>query len=316
MQQKNDSQEALSRHNREWAERWRLWLKFGAVPNWWGPDRVISPSLRARYESWLPYAEFQRSLRAVARAVFPDADWMPRALRDSRYLSLPDLWAAMPPQFAGKVVFAEEEIFPFFCALADPPQFGAIARRYPEEDAVLRRYLETRRGTRVLLADIGCGSGLPTHHLAEILQEFTQDYLVSGITAEPLEVWMAQNRTIPHDARRQRQFQRFRGMEGKVRFLVGDAQDFTFEEPQNIIVCNGLVGAEYFSRKEQWSGFLNSCRRNLAPDGIIFLANHFHEGRHPALRAFATLAKEEGFDVGIPGSTGTLARVLCLRRGG
>ena len=65
---------------------------------------------------------------------------------------------------------------------------------------------------------------------------------MTGITAEPLEVWMAQNRRIPHDVRRQRQFLRFRGLEEKLRFQVGDAQDFSLEEPQDVIVCNGLVG--------------------------------------------------------------------------
>ena len=288
---------SLENHNRRWGERKALWLKCGCAPDWWAPSRVISPALRARYESWLPYQEFQCSLREVARSVLPDADWVPRALYDDRYLSLPDLWAAMPSQFAGKVTFSEEEIFPFLCALADPPQFGAIARRYPEEDAFLRNYLSSRRGSRILLADIGCGSGLPSHHLATLVREFTQDFLVTGITAEPLEVWMAQNRRIPHDVRRQRQFLRFRGLEEKLRFQVGDAQDFSLEEPQEVIVCNGLVGAEYFSRREQWQGFLRSCRQNLAKDGIVLLANHFHEGRLPYLREFLRVAITCGFFV-------------------
>ena len=80
-----------------------------------------------------------------------------------------------------------------------------------------------------------------------------------------------------------------------VAFCQGQAGDFSFGRPFDLIVCNGLVGGRFFHRPEQYAGFLASCRKCLAPGGRLFLANRFHEGARRDVEAFMRAAARAGF---------------------
>ncbi len=277
----DDAAIALKAHNARWEGRYANWLSH-AIPPWWARNLIITPEIRESYEKWLPIDEFCGSLSCVARSYLPDESWLPLPLRSGAYFSLPDFWAAMPPCFDGKVCFSEDEVLPLFCALADPPRFGTTAGRYPEE----LLYLINNRREGMAVLDVGCGVGVNTLEMASALKGGS----FVGITSEPLEVWMAQMRRLPHDSRREAMMRRF---DGKADFRLGRAESFSGS--YDFIVCNGLVGGRFFSKDAQYRAFLNSCRASLRPNGQLLIADHFHEGSQRNLERFKRMAEASGF---------------------
>jgi len=272
---------ALEKHNARWYNRYANWLKH-AIPPWWSKNLIITPEIRESYEKWLPIDEFCGSLTGVGRAYLPEESWMPLPLRSGTYLSLPDFWAAMPSCFGGKVCFEEGELPSLFCAMADPPRFGTTAGRYPEE---LRYLMDTTRDGMSLL-DVGCGVGLNTLEIASALKGMA----VVGITPEPLEVWMAQNRCLPHDFHRQTMMRQF---DGKADFMYGRAEEFSGD--YDVIVCNGLVGGRFFHEVPKYQAFLHCCRESLCSGGRLIIADRFHEGSQRNIERFKRMAVTWGF---------------------
>lgn len=276
----------LTRHNLRWQERVDNW-RLHAFPPWWARDLIITPELRASYEMWLPVQEFLHSIKGIGCAWLPGEECLPLPLRHDTYLSLPDLWAALPPSLEGRLCFSPQELLAFFCALADPPRFGTICGRYNDELAIIKSL--ARPNMRIL--DIACGVGLNTLEIATASGAET-----IGITSEWLEVWMATHRRLPHDPLREKDMRRFPS-DLNVRFQQGRAEHFAFEQPYDLIICNGLVGGRFFHDDMQYAAFLDSCRNALAPSGNILLANHFHDGSKPYVERFMRYASQVGFAV-------------------
>ena len=271
----------LQKHNCRWERLHANWLRH-AVPPWWARNLIITPGIRETYEKWLPIDEFRSSLSGVARAYLPDESWLPLPLRNGTCLSMPDFWASMPPAFEGRVKFAEEELLPLFCAMADPPRFGTTAGRYPEELEYLCNIVQ--EGMSIL--DVGCGVGVNTLEMAAALGGAR----VTGITPEPLEIWMAQNRRLPHDARREAIM---KGFDGNADFQLGSAEHFSGN--YDIIVCNGLIGGRFFYKESQYVAFLHCCGKALRPGGKVVISDRFHEGSKRNMERFKAISVAYGF---------------------
>ena len=82
-----------------------------------------------------------------------------------------------------------------------------------------------------------------------------------------------------------------------LHFQVGQAEQFILPAPVDLVVCNGLVGGRFFNQPGQFDGFLRSCQAALVPQGMVLLANHFHEGRRIWVEAFVRRARQAGFVV-------------------
>ncbi len=271
----------LDRHNAIWTARLDIWNKYAGAP-WWGQGLVVSPELRGMYESFLPVREYISSICRVARAFFPTEEWLPYPLRNPFHLSLPDLWADLPLQLTAGVTVKQDDFFPLMCALADPPSFGTLQGRYPGQIAALKKIIA--KGMRI--ADIGCGVGHNTLEIAKALENFSP--VVIGVTGELLEVWMAQNRKLPHDWRRQMAFP-----DCAAEFTYGFAEDFCVKA--DVVVSNGLVGGRFLCSQSAYRRFLECCVRAGAEH--VFTANRFHDGRRQALRVFMDTAREMGWNV-------------------
>ncbi len=273
--------DALRLHNRSWKMLHANWIAH-AVPPWWAKNLIITPEVRGTYNTWLPMDAFCRSLCGICRAYLPEESWIPLPLRKAIYQSLPDFWAAMPIDVAGKVCFSEKELLPLFCAMADPPRFGTTAGRYPGELEYLRSIVQ---GGMSLL-DVGCGVGVNTLEMAAALGGAR----VTGITPEPLEVWMAQNRRLPHDARRETIM---KGFDGNADFQLGSAEHFSGD--YDIIVCNGLIGGRFFYKENQYTAFLHCCRKALRSGGKVVISDRFHEGSQKNMANFKAISAACGF---------------------
>ena len=275
----NEVRKRLERHNLLWGRRLSVWSDYAQAP-WWGPGLVVSPELRGMYEKWLPLEDYIVSLRNVARSFLPDEAWLPFPLRHRCHFSLPDLWADLPPDLAGRVLVDENGLLPLLCAMAAPPSFGTAEGRYPRQLRQLRKM--ARPGCGIL--DVGCGTGLNTLEIAHELKEFNP--VVTGITGEWLEVWMASTRSLPHYARHKVRFP-----DASANFLYGDAEHFS--QAADLVVANGLIGGRFIFSGKQFRNFLDCCKASGAK--AILAANHFHQGRRAAVAAFIEMAEARGW---------------------
>ncbi|MBN2450418.1 MAG: class I SAM-dependent methyltransferase [Lentisphaeria bacterium] len=316
------AQRALDRWNAEWSARMALARRVLGAP-WWAPGLLLDGALRQRYESVLPVQEFCAGLACIARQILPHPAWVPTLLasaggcpsaggRGQRPPSLPDLWAHMPPPYAGRVTFTADEMLGLLCALAEPPHFGTAGGRYPEQlDSLADAFRKTAfRRPPVRILDLGCGVGHGTLELAEFTRAAGMHAdLTIGLTREPLEAWMARHRCLPHDPPRQEQLRALPGTT-PVHFLAGDVCALPLRGTFALVVCNGLVGGPMFDAPREMAALLSQVRRVLAPDGVFCLANRFHEGRRTGIERFRRAAEEAGWAV-----SGTWRNLLLRRRG-
>lgn len=284
----------LRLHNICWSRRYAVWCRY-AGGGWWGRGSVVSPDMRGFYEKFLPFNEFKHSLVTIGEQILESSDWVPNILRSNDILSLPDFWAMLPDAFAGRVTFAEDELFPLFCAIADPSRFGTSDNRYPAQLQQIGDFVKrTGQGRVVRILDLGCGIGLGTYELAQIAAAVGGTAV--GVTSEHLEVWMASHRRLPHDAARERLFRRH-PEDLPVTFNVGFAESYRDGSMYDVIVCNGLAGGRFLNAAPQLTAFLQTCDTLLAPHGRMFAANRFHEGERPGVERLRAIARQSGWSV-------------------
>jgi len=253
--------------------------------------------MRGWYNSFLPFEEFLHDLRLLAQDFLEDERLMPSVLLNgsSDILSLPDLWAMLGDAFAGRVCFAADELLPLWCNLASPARMGTATGRYAEQLDVLRR-LSAERST-LRLMDIGCGVGLGTFEAAAIASENCDSVEAVGITSEGLEAWMAANRRIPHDRGREKQFPPRLHKRTHIVFRRGLAENAYDGFVYDVVLCNGLAGGRFLNQPRQIAAFLDSLRRLIAPNGLVLMSNHFHDGTRSGVEAVMQHAAASGWRI-------------------
>lgn len=298
----------LAVHNRRWTERLGGFRAHAGAP-WWAPGLIITPELRGRYECWLPVAGFLADLARLGRAFLPAPSWVPRLLRagagepgggSGAPLSLPDLWARLPPRFGARVAFDQVELPALFAALADPPRFGTDSARYAAQRQRLEASCRRAAGRgRLTLVDLACGVGLGTYEAAAVAAAACggSHLRLLGLTLEPLEAWMASRCCLPHDPDREPRLRRLAAQAPPVAFLAADARRLPLGGRVDVLLCNGLVGGDHLQRQDDLKSLLRETRRLLDPDGALLVANRFHDGCRAAVERFAELAHRDGWRV-------------------
>lgn len=291
----------LPEFNRTWSERLRLYRERGRPPSW-QPGLRLTPEVHAEYERFLPVDAYLRALYATLNAAL---------IAQSRPLllgpppgtaSIAAWWQDLPARFAGRVTWAADEVLPLACALAAPERFGTRAGRYPEQRALIRHWLAARLGGQgggIRALDMGCGTGQGTWELAAWLPPLAA---VIGVTREPLEVWMAQERRLPHladDGAATAWAMPQPTLGVAVEFRVGDLRAYT-GEPVDLLLCNGLVAGPAWHAAADLALAWERFAALLAPGGLLLVGDSFHHGFAPARAAFASGAPAS-FRVGAGG---------------
>lgn len=260
------------------------------------PGLIITPEIRLQSELYLPIKEISRlfdRLYAAALSYAPIVSSTPF----HRCASWADCFITLPGwlQFSANPACLLQRLledqslltrFLFFSFL--PGRFnGAGFGRYPDQLSWLRQNLTKRSGFLRML-DAACGSGEGTWELAELLAGHgwqPEQVQLEGWTLEPLEVWAAETRSLPHEPRRERQYQQRlqpllgQGWGERISFRVVDLLTAQVESQGfDLILCNGLLGGPIINQPSQLQQLLEQLAGLLSQGGVLLVADHFHAG--------------------------------------
>lgn len=261
------------------------------------PGLVVTPEIRLQSRLYLPMGE----LRSLFWSLYRKSLTYTPVLSSTPFynaLSWADGYAALPawlqrtanPARILEELLQDQELltrFIFFSFL--PDRFnGQGFDRYPGQLAWLRRLLAARPAGPLRILDAACGSGEGTWELVELTAAAgaaPSDVRIEGWTIDPLEVWAARQRCLPHAPTRQHTY-RTRvlplvrsGWDERVMFTV---QDLCAVGPEaasfDLIICNGLLGGPLLHQQEQMLRVIGSLSLLLAPGGFLAVADRFHGG--------------------------------------
>jgi chemotaxis methyl-accepting protein methylase len=274
------------------------------------PGLIVTQEIRVQSEQYLPIAE----IAAVFYHLYSAALTYPPILSSTPFhtpLSWADTFVELPPflQFSvnpslllEKLLVDRDLLTEFLFASFLPRRFYGGSGRYPEQQKCIKEWLVTRKTGTLHCLDAACGTGEETYNLALLLSEegfAPEEIRITGWTLEPLEVWAATNRRIPHDTRREtllREATSVLTQHGYDRCISFSCHDIlsssqpTTCPPKNsaraagennlfdLILCNGLLGGPIINESEQLDRAAAHLAALLSPGGILLSADHFHGG--------------------------------------
>lgn len=260
------------------------------------PGLAITPEIRYQSELYLPIDEIRRLFYRYYRASLHHP---PHVVSTPFHgaLSWADCFAQLPQWCQltadpGRLLHLLQEdvelherfIFAgFLPARFNGPGFG----RYPDQLEWLRQHLRLRPGTQLRVLDAACGSGEGSWELAECAAQagWRPDQIaIEGWTLDPLEVYAASNRYLPHDAQRQQEY-RLRiaplvqqGWNDAVRFQSADLLADLPQGSFDLIACNGLLGGPLLHNAADLQRVIERLASRLRPGGYLVAADQFHDG--------------------------------------
>lgn len=263
---------------------------------------VVTPEIRYQAELYLPLAELRPILYRYYRASLTHPPIFVSTPLHSA-LSWADCFADLPPwlqqspspallleRLLADAALHEQFIYASFL----PERYnGAGFGRYPAQLAWLRQWAEQARmkaGEPLHCLDAACGSGEGSWELAGLLAAggyLSDQVLIDGWTLDPLEVYAATNRCLPHLPQRQHAYRQLcapllaAGWEGRLRFQAVDLLTADLPPGQyGLILCNGLLGGPLLHRQTELQQVIVQLVERLRPHGWLLVANRFHGGWH------------------------------------
>jgi len=260
---------------------------------------LITPEIRHQSELYLPIKQIRQLFN---RLYCQCLNYYPPTFTNSPFhnaLSWADCFGSLPawlqispdPALLLKRLLEDEHLlvrFIFYSFL--PARFnGAGFGRYPAQLDWLRQHLSGKSHTGLLrILDAACGSGEGTWELAELLADIgwkPEQVQIEGWTLEPLEVWAAEQQSLPHDPERGKSYQQRvqpllkQGWGNRVSFKAVDLLgEVTSSKAFDLILCNGLLGGPIINQQAELRQVAALLVGLLAPGGVFMIANRFHEG--------------------------------------
>jgi SAM-dependent methyltransferase len=265
------------------------------------PGLIVTPEIRVQSELYLPISD----IAAVFHRLYSAALTYPPMLSSTPFhnaLSWADTFVELPPclQFSVNPALLLERLLIDRDLLTDflldsflPQRFCGGLGRYPEQQKFIREWLATRRTRTLHCLDAACGTGEETYGLALLLSDHgfaPEEIRINGWTLEPLEVWAATHRRLPHDTYRESLLREAasvpvqRGYDRCISFscqdILSSPQPSTCGENSlfDLILCNGLLGGPIIHEKEALDRAAGHLAALLSPGGILLAADHFHGG--------------------------------------
>ncbi|MGE0156194.1 MAG: class I SAM-dependent methyltransferase [Geobacter sp.] len=263
---------------------------------------VITPEVRHQSELYLPIDQIRRlfyhyyrvSLRhspLLASTPFHEAlSWA------DCFSQLPQ-WcqcSADPARLLQRLLNDAELHERFIYASFLPSRYnGPGFERYPAQRSWLESwFVETdhQDATSVYCLDAACGSGEGSWELAELASVSgwqPQQVQIAGWTLDPLEVYAATNRYLPHLPQRQTVYRQrtcslvVQGWHHQLRFQAVDLLSDDWPAGCfDLIICNGLLGGPMLHEAATLQRVVAGLAGRLRPGGWLLAADHFHGGWH------------------------------------
>jgi SAM-dependent methyltransferase len=266
------------------------------------PGLIITGEIRNQCELYLPIDR----ISAIFSRLYAAALTYPPLLSSTPFhnsMSWADSFAALSAQFQisanpGRFLEAllsdSDLLTRFLFASFLPRRFYGGIGRYPSQRYFIDNWIKSRRSGTMHCLDAACGTGEDSYGLALQLSEggFSPDRIrIDGWTLEPLEVWAAAHRTLPHDLRREFVLREAtdsllqRGYGRSINFSCVDLARIPLYPVEvvgagqfDLILCNGLLGGPILHEKEQLERAIGNLTNVLAPGGLLLAADHFHGG--------------------------------------
>ncbi len=269
------------------------------------PGLIITPEIRAQCERYLPIAEVSAVFNHLYSAaltyppIFSSTPFHNSSSWADTFASLPHNFqiSANPAQLLEALLRDGDLMTRFLFASFLPGRFYGGIGRYPRQYLFIREWLKARGTGQLTCLDAACGTGEETYGLALLLSELgfsPDDIRIEGWTLEPLEVWAATHRCLPHDPKREAVLKNTtssllqRGYGRSISFSCRDVIESGSTTPCarndgktnlfDLIICNGLLGGPIIHAKEPLDRAVTHLARLLAPGGILLAADNFHGG--------------------------------------
>jgi len=281
----------------------------------------VTPEIRYQSELYLPLEEIRRLFYRYYRASLRHRPILASTPFHAA-LSWADCLACLPPWLQADAspvrlldrLLCDPELHErFIFASFMPIRFnGAGFGRYPGQLSWLQCWLaaEQRQGREQLnCLDAACGSGEGSWELLELAAQGgwkPQQLLLDGWTLDPLEVYAASNRYLPHAPQRQAVYRQrigpliTHGWGEVVRFQAADLlADRLPAGHFELILCNGLLGGPILHTDAELQRVVAALAGRLRPGGRLLAANQFHGGwqRIVAATDLVALFKQAGLVV-------------------
>ena len=282
----------------------------------------ISPEIRYQSELYLPIDQIRRLFYRYYRASLHHTPLVV-STPFHEALSWADCFSQLPdwcqqtanPALLLQRLLADADLHErFIYASFLPSRYnGPGFDRYPAQAVWLQTWFAAmaRRAGRpaVRCLDAACGSGEGTWELAEAAAEtgFASGQVhLDGWTLDPLEVYAAANRYLPHLPQRQAAYLRrtdsfaARGWRNCLSFRAVDLLcDGWPEGSFDLILCNGLLGGPMLYEPAAVSRVVAGLAARLQPGGRLLAANRFHGGWVKRLTGeqLSDLFKKAGLEV-------------------
>lgn len=265
------------------------------------PGLRIDAEIRRQSELYLPLAEIRRLFARYYRAglhhgpIISSSPFQVALSWADLYAGLPP-WLQLSPNPAGLLrrLLHDPDLHERFLYYSFLPQRynGAGFERYPLQLAWIGQWFAHRCGSghagELRCLDAACGSGEGTWELVTAAADagwLPEQASFTGWTLDPLEVYAAQQRYLPHLPDRQQAYRQRvapllrQGWQERVVFQAADLLSATVSESGfDLILCNGLLGGPIISTLQRVRQVIGQLAQRLEPGGVLLAANHFHDG--------------------------------------
>jgi chemotaxis methyl-accepting protein methylase len=278
---------------------------------------IVTQEIRIQSELYLPIAEIRHVFRRLYRSALR---YTPIFSSTPFYnaLSWADVFSSLSSRFQFsanparllEALLSDRDLlieFLFFSFL--PSRFYGGFARYPAQQEFVRNWLQQKKLHTVRCLDAACGTGEGTYDLAHLLMESgyrVETCEIEGWTLEPLEVWAAAERCFPHDRQYERRFREEteplfeQGDQSFISFRTADLSDPHLPATDcgqwDLILCNGLLGGPILHEPDRLQQVVSNLSALLAPDGMLFAADSFHDGwkQHASYKNLPSLLEKCG----------------------
>jgi hypothetical protein len=279
----------------------------------------ISPEIRYQSERYLPIEQIRRLFYRYYRASLHHPPFV-ASTPFHEALSWADCFSQLPywcqqtadPAHLLERLLKDAELHErFIYASFLPSRYnGPGFNRYPAQQSWVQGWFAATRGHEVVRClDAACGSGEGSWELIEAAEQagWTPGQVqLEGWTLDPLEVYAAQNRYLPHLPQRQTAYVRRtdplvgQGWQHRLQFRAVDLLCEGWPAGSyDLVLCNGLLGGPMLHEPAAVRRVVAGLAARLQPGGWLLAANRFHGGWGKQLTGeqLADLFRQSGLEV-------------------